>query len=215
MKTARIVIFGLNSPVVFPDGTLNDNYGLRTLIESFVRDGDPAPLFLAYDDPQLLTKASDYFASADRREMYGHSHGGAAVKWIVDHWSIAQTAIVDLAVFLDPAPEQWHFGQFFSWQAADANLDDRWHVPLSVCRKSVCIYQRNEQIIPGIIGVCGVPFAPVPRRPDATVEGWPNGGIPIPPDAIVENINVSAWGVYHNHMLSDPRVQNLMRSAAL
>jgi len=206
VRTAFITIFGLNTPAD------SDCYGLRALMQSFAGAGDIAAFF-AYDDPQLLASVKAAVAGFDRVVLCGHSHGGAAVKWVLDHWA-AEGAVLraDLAIFLDPAPEACHFGQFFSWQAADANLLDRWHVPLSVCARAVCIYQRNEMIIPGVIGVCGVPFVPVPVVADTLVSPGREASFD-PSVASVQNINVTAWGVFHCHMLSDERVQGLVKVA--
>jgi hypothetical protein len=203
MGTAYLTIFGLDTPAD------SDCYGLRALMQSFAGAGDVARFF-AYDDPSLPAKLQEVAQGYDRVVLAGHSHGGAAVKWILDRWSVSQHAPAALAVFFDPAPEQLHFGQFFSWQAADANLLDRWHVPLSACKKAICFYQRNEQIA-GLIGVCGVPFVPVPIARDLAVATAATLSAPLDENAQVQNINVTGWGLLHCHLLSDTRVQAIVQ----
>jgi len=202
-RCAYLTIFGLNTPAD------SDCYGLRALMQSFAGAGDVC-LFFAYDDPQLLSVLTEHAWGFERVILCGHSHGGAAVKWIVDHWSGEGNPRVDLAIFLDPAPEAIHFHQYFSWQVADAGLLNRWHVPLEVVRRAICLYQRNEMLIPGVVGVCGVPFVPAPAVADAVCEsGKAAPGLA----GRVQNFNVTGWGLYHCHMLGDPRVQALLTQA--
>jgi pimeloyl-ACP methyl ester carboxylesterase len=165
--------------------------------------------FFAYDDPELLPRVTELARAATRVILCGHSYGGAAVKWILDRWTPEGNPRTDLAVFLDPAPEAAHFHQFFSWQAADANLLNRWHVPLLSARRAICLYQRNSMVIPGLIGVCGVPFVPVPTVADVICRQ----DEPPPLAGRVQNFNITEWDVHHCHMLGDARVQQLMRRA--
>jgi pimeloyl-ACP methyl ester carboxylesterase len=203
-RTAYITIFGRGTPAT------SECYGLRAFMQSFRGEGDVAEFF-AYDDPNLLTRVTQTVWGCERVILCGHSYGGAAVKWISDRWAghAAGNPKVDLAVFFDPAPEAAHFHQFFSWQAADANLMSRWHVPLGVVRRAICLYQRNEMLVPGVLGICGVPFVPVPTVADVVCRD------DSPPELSgrVRNFNVTGWGLYHCHMLGDARVQALVSRA--
>jgi pimeloyl-ACP methyl ester carboxylesterase len=178
-------------------------------MQSFASDGDVADFF-AYVDPNLLTRITQAAYGCERVILCGHSYGGAAVKWLLDRWAANADGNpqVDLAIFFDPAPEAAHFHQFFSWQAADANLLSRWHVPLTVARRAICLYQRNEMLVPGVLGVCGVPFVPAPPAADVVC-----GADPPELAGRVQNFNVTPWGLYHCHMLGDARVQELVRRA--
>jgi hypothetical protein len=207
MKTLFVPILGLNTPAD------SDCYGLRQFVQSLAHPED-ALLFLTFDDPQLESKIQAESKTCDQIILFGHSFGGAAVKFLLDRWNVLGSLTVALAVFFDPAPNVDRFNQWFSWQMADASLNDRWHIPSS-CQRALCFYQRNEQIIPGLIAVCGVPFVP---QPDATqVDQIPSGGAIVDlmlPTRVGEviNINVTQWGLLHCGMLADNRVQTLVRS---
>jgi pimeloyl-ACP methyl ester carboxylesterase len=204
-RTAYITIFGLGTRAT------SDYHGLRAFMQSLVARGSGGDVaeFFAYDDPNLLTRVTQTVWGFEGVILCGHSFGGAAVKWILDRWQPDGNPRVDLAIFLDPAPEGLHFHQFFSWQAADANLMSRWHVPLGVARRAICFYQRNEIAVPGLVGVCGVPFVPVPTVADVVCR---EGEAPALSGS-VQNFNVTGWGLYHCGMLGDARVQEIVRRA--
>jgi hypothetical protein len=204
MKTAIIVLPGLNTDPA------SDCWGLRPFVENLLAaelDGTGSQAFyFAWDKVRADTVAAAV-AGFERIIAIGHSFGGAAVKWLADQFaagavkttigegtaatSVMLTVTIDLAVFLDPAPNGDRFHQFCSWQMADISDDFRWHCPPSI-HAAICFYQRNEQIIPGIIGVCGVPFH---SRLNVT------------------NVNVTKWGLYHCHMCGDSRVQAMIAAA--
>jgi hypothetical protein len=192
MKTAIVTLPGLNT------NPATDCWGLRPFVENLLAaelDGTGSQSFyFAWDKVTV----ADYLAAVagfDRVVAIGHSFGGGALKWLGDLLAALATPQsqpkIDLGIFLDPAPNGDRLHQFYSWQMADLSNAFRWHCPPSI-KEAICFYQRNEIFIPGLAGVCGVPFH---ER-----EG-------------VRNINVTDWGLYHCHMCGDSRVQMTMEAA--
>lgn len=182
MKTLFIGLAGLNTE---PE---SDMLGLRPfLLDQASRRADASTLFLSYADPDLVQKVEAAINSVDRVVMFGHSFGGAAAVYLADtlnnNGSIRQ---IDLMVLLDPAPNEDRFHQHFPWQLARYNPDIRWKLPERIVRKAICFHQFNMQFF-GAIGVCGCPLYEVEGK--------------------YRNIDVTPWGLDHNGMVSDVRVQ--------
>jgi pimeloyl-ACP methyl ester carboxylesterase len=203
MGTAYLTVFGLNTP------SGSECYGLRGVMESLAQAEDRVRFF-EYDQKDLVSAVTAAAVGFERVVLCGHSFGGAAVKWVLEQWKGEGNPRVDVAVFLDPAPEGIRFGQFFRWQDGDRDLMKRWRVPLKVVERVVCVYQRNSVVMGGLVGVCGVPFVPVPPVADVVCVA---GELAPRLAGRVQNFDVTGWGVHHCHMLGDWRVQELIRRA--
>jgi hypothetical protein len=205
---AHVGVWGLGTPAD------SDCYGFRQFIEGIALSEGSKSFFYAYDQlppEHLCLQILEDTEACTGLTLYGHSHGGAFLKFFLDWISVNRPAIkVSLAFFMDPAPCP-NFMQFFSWQAADASLKNRWHIPLNAVIQAICFYQRNEQIVPGIIAVCGVPFVPDPFVSDT----WCSGDKLPEVSGNIINFNVTGWNLYHCHMLADKRVQQLILRALL
>jgi hypothetical protein len=208
-RTAFIVFFGLDTPAT------SECYGLRPFAEGqrdLLNNGSVTFFFewnhTTYEDVIEATKGFG------RLVLMGHSFGGAFLKHFLNRATRDPLAPqIDLAVFFDPAPNLDQFGQFFSWQSADQNLRDRWYIP-TIAIRALCFYQRNQVIIPGLVGVCGVPFVPSPIVPDLVLSPDHTTDVVVNPHDVV-NVNVTKLGLQHCDMLGDPTVQAITANVIL
>lgn len=202
-------IFGLGTPAS------SSCYGLREFVSTLAQEySAKVNNFYAYDSVSAGQIDSETH-EADVLIGLGHSHGGAAWKWLADRLAVSQSLNrrMRLVLCFDPAPEFFHFGQVFPWQSADQSLSNRWNMQMLTVDQAICFFQRNEMILPGV-GVCGVPFVPDPYRPDFVLDQRQSLDPQLDPpwEGKVININVSKLGVHHCSMLENTQILNLVKT---